>query len=120
MFDIGATVSRKDGSQFQVTEVGERCDMAGGYIAPVRLSDGTYGIANVYDNNGPYPFGIWEPDVVDAASALAHSREMPTVHRGIGSDVVHVHGRDATGTYLVKMYHNEKKHHYQRADELYR
>ncbi len=120
MLKIGTMVKVRNGTEYPVVEVGERCGMAGGYAAPVKLGDGTYGIANVYDGNDPYPIGLWVPDYPDAAKAIASSVEIPAVRHGIGSDVVHVRGKDAMGEYLVKMFYNEKKMHYLRADEVYR
>jgi len=86
----------------------------------VKLDNGVYGIIAAVDNDGPYPLSFWKPDLPKAAAAIEKSVEMPEVRHGIGSDVIHVFGRDETGAYLVKLFYNFKKLELGRVDELYR
>lgn len=119
MLCIGTAVSGPDDSQRLVAEIGEECLMSGGFLAPVKLDNGTYGVAAVYDDRKTGP-RIWTPDRLEAAEAIEHSIEMPRVRHGIGSDVIHVFGRDKIGGFLVKLFYNHKKLELGRVDELHR
>lgn len=96
----------------KVVELGERLEgLDGAFLLPVRLEDGTYGIASAAGRR------LWVPNTEPVAEVLRNSTAMPTIQRGVGSGVMHVRGQDAHGPYLIKLYYNDKAG---RHDSLYR
>ncbi len=99
-----------------VAEVGEPLEMGGGHIIPVRFTDGKYGIVVAQD----WPYRVWVPDSEHAELAIENSKVLPTLSNGVESGILHVHGEDKTGQFLVKLFYNSKKKKEGRVDELHR
>lgn len=78
-------------------------------IVPVQLADGTYRIAWCYGDS--------ITSYLDHEGIVAQSKQMPSVVQGIGSSVLHIHGEDEAGVFLLKVFYNEKA---DRASEVHR
>lgn len=87
-------------------------------LVPVRLSDGTYRILGCYGQE----FHHFVSDNSEVNLLILGSSQMPTIRRGIGSDVWHVTVIDPkTGDHvLLKLFYNTKKIEYGRPDEVHR
>ena len=93
----------------RVAEYGKNCDFGiGNQLVPVRFEDGTYAIAFIQEYNGSTSITTWAPNNDDSQQAIEKSKEMPVVNQGFGSGVIHVHGADEVGKFLVKLYYNDK------------
>lgn len=104
-----------------VAVIGKSCEFGiGNKLTPVRFEDGKCGIVSIRESDDERTLGIWNPDTPAAKEAVESSVEIPTVRRGIGSDVIHVIGKDSKSEFLVKLFYNTKKLEHGRADELHR
>ena len=76
--------------KLRVVELGQESTFASNsHLLPVKLSDDTHTIMTWWDGGVPH---TWTATTKEAWVAIAHSTEMPRAARGIGSDVVHIHG----------------------------
>lgn len=101
----------------KVLEMGELQTFGCGLnnIIPARLDNGRY-VVIAWNND--IPPTIWEPNNPKALAALETTVAMPEVLEGVGSDTVHVLGKDKDGEFLIKLFYNRKGQH--RHDELCR
>lgn len=103
-----------------ITDQGEPCAMTDAVLIPVRLADGTFRILVELRDGRTNDIVTWDSDNPEAKRCIESSSAMPTVLRGFGSDVIHVHASDAAGSVLVKLFYNAKKVEQGRIDEVYR
>ena len=92
------------------------------HIFPVHFANEGYGVVCVwYDTEaGGTKLAEWVPNRPPAAEAISGLKHMPAVEHGLMPGVVRVHGEDASGKFIVKLFYGEAKNLEGRLDECFR